>query len=63
MELVSDNKNIDRCLVYSISGQLMAITEPRAQICRIEYNSLTPGIYIVAALIEGKKYTQKVIFK
>ncbi len=63
LELVSDNKNIDRCLVYSISGQLMAITEPRAQICRIEYNSLTPGIYIVAALIEGKKYTQKVIFK
>lgn len=63
LELVSDNKNIDRCLVYSISGQLMAITEPRAQNFRIEYNSFTPGIYIVAALIEGKKYTQKVIFK
>lgn len=63
LELVSDNRDIDRCLVYSISGQLLAITEPRAQNYRIEYNSFTPGIYIVAALIEGKKYTQKVIFK
>jgi photosystem II stability/assembly factor-like uncharacterized protein len=63
LELVSAGRNIDRCMVYNISGQLMAITEPRAQNCRIEYNSFTPGIYIVAALIEGKKYTQKVIFK
>lgn len=63
LELVSAEKNIDRCMVYSISGQLVAITEPRAQNFRIEYNSFTPGIYIVAALIEGKKYTQKVIFK
>jgi photosystem II stability/assembly factor-like uncharacterized protein len=63
LELVSDEKNIDRCMVYNISGQLMAITEPRAQNCRIEYNSFKPGVYIVAALIEGKKYTQKVIFK
>jgi len=63
LDLVSSEKNIDRCLVYSVSGQLVAITEPRAQKCRIEYNSFTPGIYIVAALIEGKKYTQKVIFK
>lgn len=63
LELVSAGRNIDRCLIYSISGQLVAITEPRAQNYRIEYNSFTPGIYIVAALIDGKKYTQKVIFK
>lgn len=63
LELVSAEKNIDRCMVYNISGQLVAITEPRARNFRIEYNSLKPGIYIVAALIEGKKYTQKVIFK
>ena len=50
-------------MVYNITGQLVAITEPHAQNCKIEYNSFTPGIYIVAALIEGKKYTQKVIFK
>jgi hypothetical protein len=63
LELVSAGRNIDRYMVYNISGQLMAITEPRAQNCRIEYNSFTSGVYIVAALIEGKKYTQKVIFK
>ena len=63
LELVSAEKNIERCMVYSISGQLVAIAEPLAQNFRIEYNSFTPGIYIVAALIEGKKYTQKVIFK
>jgi len=63
LELVSAEKTIDRCMVYSIAGQLVAITEPRAQNFRIEYNSFTPGIYIVAAMIEGKKYTQKVIFK
>jgi len=63
LELVSAEKNIDRCMVYNISGQLVANTEPRSPNFRIEYNSFTPGIYIVAALIEGKKYTQKVIFK
>lgn len=63
LELVSAEKNIDRCMVYSISGQLVAITEPRSQNYRIEYNSFTPGIYIVGALIDGKKYTQKVILK
>jgi len=63
LELVSGEKNIDRCMVYSISGQLVAITDPRANTFRIDYNSLKPGIYIVAALIEGEKYTQKVIFK
>lgn len=63
MELVSADGDIDRCMVYSMSGQLVAITEPRASNCVFEYNSFTPGIYIVASLIEGKKYTQKVIFK
>lgn len=63
LELVSAERPIDRCLVYSISGQLVAIAEPHANSFRIEYNSLKPGIYIVAASIEGKKYTQKVVVK
>ncbi len=63
LELVSSVRNIDRCLVYGISGQLVAIAEPHALTCRFEYNSFTPGIYIIAALIEGKKFTQKVVFK
>lgn len=63
LELISDEGDIDRCLVYTVSGQLVTITEPKASNCTFEYNSFTPGIYIVASLIEGKKYTQKVIFK
>jgi len=63
LELVSADGDIDRCLVYNINGQLVAITEPKASNCAFEYNSFTPGIYIIASLIEGKKYTQKVIFK
>lgn len=63
LELVSTGKNIDRCLMYSITGQLVTITEPRALTCKFEYDSFTPGIYIVAVLVEGKKITQKVIIK
>jgi photosystem II stability/assembly factor-like uncharacterized protein len=63
LELVSAEKPIDRCMVYSISGQLVAISEPHDNHFRIEYRSLKPGVYIVAALIEGQKYTQKVIIK
>jgi len=63
LKLVSTDGDIDRCLVFNISGQLMAITEPKSMTFSYEYNSLTPGIYIVSTLIKGKKYTQKVIFK
>lgn len=63
LELVSAEADIDRCMVYSVSGQLVTITEPKASNCTFEYNSFNPGIYIIASLIEGKKYTQKVIFK
>ena len=63
LELVSDNRNIDRCMVYNLSGQLVAIRDQHDRVCRLEYNAFTPGIYIIAASVEGKKYTQKVIFK
>jgi len=63
LKIVSADGDIDRCLVYNISGQLVAITEPRSGSFSFEYNSLAPGVYIVSTLIKGKKYTQKVIFK
>jgi len=63
LELVSADGDIDRCMVYNINGQLVAITEPKASNCFFEYNSFTPGVYIIASVIEDKKYTQKVIFK
>lgn len=63
LELVSDNRNIDRCMVYNLSGQLVAIRDLHDRVCRLEYNAFSPGIYVIAASVEGKKYTQKVIFK
>lgn len=62
-ELVSTDGDIDRCMVYNMNGQLVAITEPKSETFSFEYNTLTRGIYIVSTLIKGKKYTQKVIFK
>lgn len=63
LEVVSTDRNIDRCMLYGITGQLVAIAEPHSRFIRFEYNLFKPGIYIVAAVIEGKKYTQKVILK
>lgn len=63
LKLVSADGNIDRCMVYNISGQMVAITDPKESTYSFEYNSFTPGVYIILSLIEGKKYTQKVIFK
>jgi hypothetical protein len=61
--LVSDEKNIDRCMIYNVSGHLVAIHDPHDRVCRLDYGYLTPGIYIVATLVDGKRYTQKVLFK
>ncbi|MFY9152030.1 MAG: YCF48-related protein [Prolixibacteraceae bacterium] len=63
LKLVSSDKMISRCFVYNIEGKLINITEPRAKECKFSYNSYTPGIYILAAEAEGKRFTQKVVIK
>jgi photosystem II stability/assembly factor-like uncharacterized protein len=63
LKIVSPERNIDRCLVYTISGQLIAVIEPGSNSCTLQYNSYTPGTYIVSAMIDGKRYAQKVILK
>ncbi len=63
LELVSADRNIDRCMVFNMSGQLLAINDPHDRVCRYDYKNFGPGIYIIAASVEGKRYTQKVIFK
>jgi len=63
LNLVSAEGDIDRCLIYSISGQLVDISEPKSTTCSFDYNYLNSGVYIISTLIKGKKYTQKVIFK
>lgn len=61
LQLTCDEGDIDRCFIYNISGQMMAIADPKSSTYSIDYNSFTPGIYIISALINGKKYTQKVV--
>jgi photosystem II stability/assembly factor-like uncharacterized protein len=63
LTLVSTNKDIDRCFVYSIDGKLVAITEPRSKSCLFNYGSFTPGIYIIAVSAGGQRFSQKVVFK
>jgi hypothetical protein len=63
LEVTSSDKDIDRCMIYSISGSLITIAEPKNRSCKFNYSSFTPGIYIVAASIEGTRYTQKIVIK
>ncbi len=63
IELVSSEKNIDICRVYSLSGQLIAITKPFSQRVELQNNTFTPGVYIVSAMAGGKVYNNKVVFK
>ena len=63
IELVSSEKNIDVCRVYSLSGQLITITKPFSRRVELQNNAFTPGVYIVSAMAGGKVYNNKVVFK
>lgn len=63
IELSAENRVIDRCMVYNIAGQLISVIDPRDQICRLERSMFKPGIYVVAAIVEGKRYSQKLVFR
>lgn len=55
--------DIEKCFIYNISGQLIAVSNPESSNYSIDYNLFTPGIYIISATVNGKKYTHKVVFK
>lgn len=62
IELVSSEKTIEKCSVYSITGKLVSVYEPNErsyELLRSNYNS---GIYILDAVIEGKRYAKKIVF-
>jgi len=63
LTIVSNSGAIDRCFIYTISGKLVAISEPKSSSCILNNATFAPGIYIVSALIRGKKYSQKIILK
>lgn len=63
LQLVSSEKTINRCFVYTVQGKLVSVTEPNSLTCKFCYSSFAPGIYIISADVEGKKFTQKVLLK
>lgn len=63
IEVFSPNENIDKCVVYSITGRVVNTFTPASKSCVINYSSYAPGIYIVSTSVANKRYTNKVIFK
>jgi hypothetical protein len=63
LELVSSDKNIDRCSVYSMDGKLIAQSDPRSKTCMFSYNSFSPGVYIVSAILDGSVFNQKIVIR
>jgi hypothetical protein len=61
VELVSGEKPIDRCMVYSITGQLVSLTKPMTLRHELQYSSFTPGIYITRTLAGGKLFVNKIV--
>ncbi len=61
--VVASDKNIDKCYVYNLSGQLISVKEPNNDRCIFQNSSFTPGIYIISSSIRGKRYTDKVVFR
>ncbi|NOR76692.1 MAG: T9SS type A sorting domain-containing protein [Draconibacterium sp.] len=62
IELVSTKHEIERCKVYSITGRLISVSEPNNITYELQRSNFQPGIYIIDALIEGKRHTKKIIF-
>ena len=62
IELVSLEHEIERCKVYSITGKLISVSEPNNRIYELQRSNFQNGIYILDALIEGKRFTKKIVF-
>ncbi len=62
IELVSSEHEIERCKVYSITGKLISVAEPHNRTYELQRSNFQPGIYILDALIKGKRHTEKIVF-
>lgn len=63
VQIASDNHEIERCVVYSITGKTVSIQEPNNRICRLNRGNYQPGIYIANCVVQGKTFSNKIIFK
>ena len=63
IELVSAQDEIDQCILYNVTGKVVATYAPKSTLCRIETGTLPSGIYIAATILKGKRYTNKLYIK
>lgn len=62
IQVISSEKNIDKCYIYSITGNLISIAEPNNRTYRLNKNEYKSGIYIVAATVAGERFARKIVF-
>jgi hypothetical protein len=54
-----EDLNIDEVRVYSLAGQIVMQVSPHGEF--IDISALTPGMYIVEVVIDGKKVREKLV--
>ncbi len=63
IQLVSAQNEIDQCILYNITGEIMATYTPKSVLCTIDTGNLPTGIYIAATVSNGKRFTNKLYIK
>ena len=63
IELVSAQNTIEQCILYNITGKIIAQYIPNSNSCKINSSSLPSGIYIAVTMINGKKIANKLYVK
>ena len=62
IEVLSSQKTIERCAIYSITGKLMEVREPNAESCVFSKSAYPSGVYIISTFTGNDRYTNKVVF-
>jgi len=62
IEIMSTDKEIEMCALYSISGQMLESNKPMSTSCIFDKTAYQQGLYIVTVTTDSKTSTYKVIF-
>jgi hypothetical protein len=63
IELVIPDQSIDRCMVYSLTGQTIMDSRPASNRVELQNNAFKPGIYLVKIQSGKSTYVNKVVFR
>lgn len=55
-----EGKIIDRVTITNTEGKVMGISSKSSDVVSLDVHSLTPGIYVISILTEGRVYSRKV---